>query len=134
MARLLLILVCLFPFVVSCVSTPNPFDQPRPGERNEVQRMDLMVRVENDHYDPVIVSAVWPNQRHFLGEVPPGGTEIFSIPGHILDTQGGPRFLADPRGSTNEQLTDPIDCVHARWVRWKLKRHLLPSRPVVLSP
>jgi hypothetical protein len=134
MARLLVILFFLLIPATSCMSTATPFSGPSGRDWAEVQRMDLMVQVENHHFDPVKISAVWPNQRFFLGEVLPGRTETFRIPGHVLEIEGGPRFLADPVASTNEQLTEPVNCEKARLVRWRLKRHLVPSRPVVLSP
>ncbi|NNM05019.1 MAG: hypothetical protein HKO65_07930 [Gemmatimonadetes bacterium] len=134
MTRLLAVPFLLL-VVLGCATTSlNPFDRPLNGKAEPFQRMDLMVRVENEHFDPVVIWAVWPQERYFLGEVQPGGVEVFRIPSHILDIQGGPKFLADPRGSVNEQLTETVDCVYAHWVRWKIKRHLIPSRPVVLMP
>jgi hypothetical protein len=96
--------------------------------------MEVLLRVENKHFDPVMISAVWDRMSYFLGEVSPGATEVYQIPGHLLDSEGCPRFLAKPRGSAQEQLTAPLECEGARWVEWHLKRHLHPSRLLVLSP
>ena len=120
---------------LSCATprNPDPF-QATPGEdwRTESPE-DLMIRVENNHYDPVVVSAVWGTSTHFLGEIQPGATEVYWIPGHILQSEGNPRFRANPRGPALEQVTDPIRCKDARWIEWRLKRNMMPSRPVILG-
>ena len=140
MARMLLMVVFLSPFVSACAtaSTSDPFRTDPEGDwRGEWpgrEDLDLMVRVENRHYSQVRISAVWDRTDYFLGDVPPGATRIFWVPGHILESNGGPRFLADPLGSAQELLSTPVNCAGARWVEWRLKRNLHPTRPSVLAP
>ncbi len=119
----------------SCVthSRSNPFDLGGGEQWDSATRVDLSLRVENKHFDPVVISAVWDRTKYFVGEVSPGGTEVFQIPGHLLDVRGSPRFLAKPKGSAQEQLTAPLECDGVRWVEWRLKRHLMPSQLVVLG-
>ena len=137
MARLFLTFIVLLLSTASCTtpsSSANPFDRQQNGKRDPASRMDLMVRVQNEHFDFVRVSAVWGKTHYYLGDVPPGETDTYRLPGHLLESLGGPRFLANPKGSANEQLTDPVSCEQARWVEWRVKRHLLPSRPRVMAP
>jgi len=94
--------------------------------------IDVNVQVHNDHYGPVLVTAVWDDMTYFLGEVGVDETRIFRLPGYLVSERGGPRFLADPRGSTQEFLTDPVPAETARWIQWTLKRNLHPSRPHVM--
>jgi hypothetical protein len=96
--------------------------------------MDLSVRIQNEHYDPVRVSAVWEDMDYFLGVVNPGTSAVFRLPSYLLASHGGPRFRADPQGSAQDQLTQPVNCARARWVEWRLKRNLISSRPTVFSP
>ncbi len=134
MARLFLPLTCLLFLTVSCATSSNPFDRiPGPGREGR-NHVDMMVRVQNDHYLPVRVSAVWEQMDYFLGEIQPGATETIRLPGYLLESQGSPQFLADPRGSTQEFLTPPVNCEGARWIQWQLKRNLHQSRPFVLRP
>jgi hypothetical protein len=92
-----------------------------------------MIRVENRHIDPVVVSAIWRTSRYFLGEVQPGGTSVYQIPGHLLDSQGNPKLVAKAKGRAIEEITDPIRCDQVRWVEWRLRRHLMASRLVILG-
>ena len=132
MGRFLCFAALLLPFSVACATATHPFQDT--GEELWARRAfaDINVRVENEHYLAVRVVAVWDDMDYFLGEVAPGSTETFRLPGSLVASHGGPRLLADPRGSTQEVLTAPVACQKARWIEWRLKRNLQPSRPHVL--
>jgi hypothetical protein len=119
---------------MACATTSDPFQDMADGRKGERTPWDLNVRIQNDHYDPVKISAVWEGMDYFLGMVEPGQSRTFRMPAYLLTSRGGPRFLADPEGSAQDQLTAPVDCVRARWVEWRLKRNLHTSRPTVFSP
>lgn len=125
-------IVLLLPLLAGCATTSKPFQDT--GQELWARRAatDIFVRVSNDHYLPVRVTAIWEGADYFLGEITPGATEILRLPGNLTASYGEPRFLADPSGSTQEFLTDPVSCQRARWIEWRLKRNLHPSRPHVL--
>jgi hypothetical protein len=119
---------------MACATTSDPFQDIADGKKVERAPWDLNVRIQNEHYDPVRISAVWEGMDYFLGVVEPGGSKTFQLPSYLVAGRGGPRFRADPEGSAQDQLTAPVNCVRARWVEWKLKRNLHASRPTVFRP
>ncbi len=122
---------CLLPLAAGCAPAASSFGTSAPSVWENRENVDVMVQVENQHYDVVRVDAVWERMEYFLGEVGPGSTRTFRLPGHMLATFGQPRLRANPRGSANELLSSPVKCQHARAVEWRLKRNLHPSRPFV---
>lgn len=127
-------LTCILTLTIACVSTHDPFQDISDGKIPGRPQMDLIVRVENQHYDPVSISAVFADMDYHLGVVRPGGSQNFRLPSYILASHGGPRFRADPEGSAQDLLTQPVNCVRARTVEWRIKRNLHASRPRVFSP
>lgn len=134
MSRVLLTLVFLLPMASSCATAPKSLTQASTGGWEDRGHIDLMVRVQNDHYLPVRITAVWEHMNYYLGEVVPGSTAVFQLPGYLLESRGSPKFLADPKGSAQDFLTAPVNCADSHWVEWRLKRNLHQSRPFVLSP
>lgn len=116
---------------LGCAISPSPARERAADPWRGRAGADLTVRVENNHYEPVRVTAVWDRLDYFLGEIPANSAGTFRLPGYLLESHGGPRFLADPRGSAQDQLTAPVDCVRARTVEWRLRRNFHPSRPIV---
>lgn len=134
MVRSYLSLTFVLTLTIGCVTTSDPFADIAGGKRLGQTPMDLRVRVKNEHYDPVSVSAVFEDMNYFLGIVRPGVSQTFQIPSYILASHGGPRFHADPEGSAQDLLTQPVNCARARTVEWRIKRNLHASRPRVFSP
>lgn len=125
-------LSCLLVTSLACVSTSTPFGKEADNPWGGRTSIDLKIRIQNDHYEPVRVFAVWEEMDFYFGEITPGSTQQFQLPGYLLESQGGPRFLADPVGSAQELLTAPVECVGARMVEWRIRRNFHASRPRVL--
>lgn len=124
--------LCLLPLASSCVSLGAPLDRSLESMRLDRSLVDVEIRVRNDHYLPVRLTAIWPEMDYYLGEIRPGEDLVFRIPGSLVANRGNPRFLADPNGSTQEFLSDAVDMYQCRWVDWRLKRNLLGSRPFAM--
>lgn len=109
---------------------PSPFDDA--ASRRETTAMDVMVEVRNQHWLPMRVWVEWPTMARFLGDVAPGGSAAFSVPGYLVQRMGGMRLHAETRGSIDEVLTEPIDMGGGRRVEWTLRKVLGNSRPRII--
>lgn len=109
---------------------PSPYDGPHLARRSAAP--NVTIDVENQHWLEVRVWVEWPGVHYLLGNVDPGTRNAFHVPGYLIDEMGSPRLYAEPMGSIDEVLTDPIELGHARRIEWKLKKVLENSRPRVM--
>jgi hypothetical protein len=110
---------------------PSPFAPARDGVRSAMSA-DVRVEVRNEHLLPMRVWAEWPGLRRFLGDVAPGSATIFLVPRDLVERLGPLRLHADPTGSVDEALSDPIDVAWGTRVEWRLRRVLANSRVRVM--
>jgi len=93
---------------------------------------ELRVEVRNQHWLPVQVWAEWPELRQFLGDVSPGSSTVFHLGSSLVAQHGSFRLFADPSGSADQVLTDPIECPMGRGVEFTVHRVLASSRARVM--
>ncbi|HSG08757.1 MAG TPA: hypothetical protein VLA36_10400 [Longimicrobiales bacterium] len=74
----------------------------------------------------------WPGMRRFLGDVAPGGAATFQVPAEIRGTRGRLRLYADPTGSIDDVMSDPIEVGDGRRIEWRLRKVLANSRVRVM--
>ncbi|MGH7475493.1 MAG: hypothetical protein ACRELD_04335 [Longimicrobiales bacterium] len=92
----------------------------------------LMLNVRNDHWLPVRLFLVSVGGRQFLGEIAPGARAEYQISSVGAGGAGSLQLIADPLGSADEVMTEPVELGGARWIEWRLKRDLRTSRPRTL--
>lgn len=90
--------------------------QPAPGQA------DILVDVENDRPVQLKIFATRANMRFLVGEVGGRQQATFRLPPMILRGEGELRLVAEPRGSTQFQESEPIVLTDARLVKWRLRR------------
>jgi hypothetical protein len=74
----------------------------------------------------------WPGMRRFLGDVAPGAAATFQVPAEIGRTRGRLRLYADPTGSIDDVMSDPIDVGDVHRIEWRLRKVLASSRARVM--
>jgi len=109
---------------------PSPFDGPRTPSRLDDAEMSVVV--VNNHWLPMRVWVEWPDRDYFLGDVEPGGRSTFTIPGHLVARSATLRLYADPTGSIDYVLSDPIDVTTGHRIEWQLQKVLASSRARVM--
>jgi hypothetical protein len=88
---------------------------------------DPIVEVRNDHLLSIQIFTFWSGSRYFLGEVSPGTVRTFRIPRDVV--QGNRiQLMADPLGSANEYVTDPIELGGVHRIQWHVRTYLRGSR------
>ena len=134
MVRLPVVCLALSVLALSCVplgrSGPSPFE--RRSSDAAFSAADVMVEVQNQHWLEMRVWVEWPGARHLLGNVEPGGSAVFQVPGQLMRRPAEPRLYAESVGSIDEVHTGPIDLTAGHRIEWRLKRVLANSRPRVM--
>ena len=92
----------------------------------------MSIVVSNDHWLPMRVWVEWPDRDYFLGSVEPGSRSTFMVPGHLVARFESLRLFADPRGSIDQVLSDPIDVTKGHRIEWQLKKVLGSSRARIM--
>lgn len=99
----------------------------RPLSSTQEPATDPVVEVRNDHLLSVRIFTFWSGTRYFLGEVPPGTVASFRVPRELV--RGDQiRLLADPIGSADEYMTDPVELGGGRHIEWQVRTYLRGSR------
>lgn len=94
------------------------------GERGaaEDRSYPATIRVENDRWfnmNVFIEGGV--GGRYFLGTVRSQGTNVFQVPVHLLK-RPDLRLVADPSGSTQQMISEPIRLDEGRNLKWSLRK------------
>lgn len=108
--------------VASTACTPGRAAAPsivEPGE--PAMGHGLKVSVENRRPATMLIFATRENMKFLVGEVGPWQTARFAMPQMILEGRGELRLIADPRGSTLEQRSEPIVLTGGRELQWRLR-------------
>ena len=109
---------------------PSRFDSaPAPSRRDVVE---MSVVVYNNHWLPMRVWVVWPDHNYFLGDVAPGVRDTFTVPGYLVARAATLRLFADPTGSIDQALSEPIDVRHGHRIEWQLQKVLASSRARIM--
>lgn len=114
----------------SAVAIADPFAAPRGGSSTDV--VDMPVVVFNNHWLPMRVWVEWPDRNYFLGDVEPGARGTFSVPGYLVARSKTLRLLADPTGSVDQVLSDPIEVKRGHRIEWQLQKVLASSRARIM--
>jgi hypothetical protein len=129
--------VLLLPLVAltaACVPTmragPSPFDEAPAPTANDL--LDMSVIVTNNHWLPMRVWVEWPDRDYFLGDVEPGSRGTFTVPGYLVARSETLRLFADPTGSIDQVLSDPIDVTRGHRIEWQLQKVLSSSRARIM--
>ena len=124
----------LLVFVSACVPTmragPSPFDGGAAPTANDL--LDMSIIVTNNHWLPMRVWVEWPDRDYFLGDVEPGSRGTFTVPGYLIGRSETLRLFADPTGSIDQVLSDPIDVTHGHRIEWQLQKVLASSRARIM--
>lgn len=92
------------------------------GSAGDDRSYPATIRVENDRWfnmNVFIEGGV--GDRYFLGTVRSNGMNVFQVPVHLLDTPEL-RLLADPMGSTQQMISEPIRLEEGRNLKWSLRK------------
>ena len=92
----------------------------------------MSVVVYNNHWLPMRVWVVWPDHNYFLGDVAPGARDTFTVPGYLVARAATLRLFADPTGSIDQALSEPIDVRHGHRIEWQLQKVLASSRARIM--
>lgn len=126
--------LALLLFVSACVPAmragPSPFDETPASSAQSL--VDMSIVVTNNHWLPMRVWVEWPDRDYFLGDVEPGGRSTFTVPGHLVARSATLRLYADPTGSIDYVLSDPIDVTTGHRIEWQLQKVLASSRARVM--
>ena len=90
------------------------------------------IEIRNDHWRAIRVFMVAAEGRYFLGDIAPDAVQLFQIPKEFIKADGKAQFLADPDGSADEYLTEPIQVAGVGRIYWRLRKSLYNSRPIRL--
>ncbi|HEV2735691.1 MAG TPA: hypothetical protein VGV85_12675 [Longimicrobiaceae bacterium] len=82
------------------------------------------VRVTNHNWSNMTVYAVRGGTRIRLGMVTSMATQVFRLPGAILNGAGGVRLLADPIGGTEQFLTPAVQVSRGDEVKLEIHNQL----------
>jgi len=130
-SALLLPLVALTTACVPAMRAgPSPFDDAPASAANDV--LDMSVIVTNNHWLPMRVWVEWPDRNYFLGDVEPGSRGTFMVPGYLIGRSETLRLFADPTGSIDQVLSDPIDVTRGHRIEWQLQKVLSSSRARIM--
>ena len=131
--RVLTIAICAS--ALSCASPSqfahSPFEGPSAAPAMPAAAT-LSVVVSNEHWLSMQVWVYWPGMRRFLGDVAPGSSTTFQVPGDLVRRFESLRLYADPTGSAEDVLTDPLDVRGGRRIEWRLRKMLLNSHARVI--
>jgi len=94
--------------------------------------VDVSIDVTNDYWLPIRVWVDWPDGRYFLGDVEPGRTNAFRLPGYLAERSETMRLFGDAVGSVDQILSDPLDVRTGRHIEWRLHRVLSFSRAHIM--
>jgi len=123
-----------FVLAAGCVvpgrSGPSPFDGASVQPVRQV--VDVSIDVTNDYWLPIRVWVDWPDGRYFLGDVEPGRTNAFRLPGYLAERSETMRLFGDAVGSVDQILSDPLDVRTGRHIEWRLHRVLSFSRAHIM--
>lgn len=90
---------------------------------DEEDRFNVSVRVENDQwFEMRIFVEGGIGAQKFLGNVQPRSASAFMLPAHLVNSGAELRLLADPIGSTQQMLSDPLDIGDGHNIQWKLRK------------
>jgi len=109
---------------------PSPFDEAPAPSANDL--IDMSIIVTNNHWLPMRVWVEWPDRDYFLGDVEPGARGTFTVPGYLIGRSETLRLFADPTGSIDQVLSDPIDVTRGHRIEWQLQKVLGSSRARIM--
>ena len=117
----------LMAFLLSaCASGSSPQSGPAPsiGE-------SAMVRVSNNNWADMNVYMVRSGMRVRLGTVTTMGTRSFRVPKSLMNASGELRLVADPIGSQDVHVSQPVQVWPGQTVQFKIENHLAISSVAV---
>lgn len=83
----------------------------------------VTVRVENNRwFDMRVFVEGGTGVQQPLGIVAGQSRAAFVLPRHLVDSGAELRLVADPSGSTQRSISDPLDLAGTRNVEWILRR------------
>lgn len=88
---------------------------------------ETTVEVTNHNWADMVVYAVRGGTRYRLGMVTSMSTARFEIPGMVVNGSGGVSLAADPVGSTDVFVTQPMQVVPGQRVEFNIENHIATS-------
>lgn len=104
----------------ACASTGSQ-RSPLPPEMTQTR-----VEVTNHNWSDMRVYVVRAGNRFRLGTVSSMATAVFSLP-RTLSTTSGLQLIADPIGSREVHMTQPLNVTPGQLVSFKIENHLAIS-------
>jgi hypothetical protein len=97
--------------------------------RNHAALPEAQTRVEvtNHNWSDMRVYVVRAGNRFRLGTVSTMGTQIFQLPRALASYHGGLQLVADPIGSREFHVTQPLSIAPGQLVSFKIENHLAVS-------
>jgi len=125
-----LALALLLP-LAGCMSSGGGSDGETSPRRDSYRDNPVRVRVENQNWRAIHVYAVAGGQIKSMGQLSSQQTDTFELPVSILGSRQEIRLLADPIGSDEGTLSDPILIHPGDLVEWTLTQPLIHSHVFV---
>lgn len=85
------------------------------------------VRVTNNNWSDMTVYMERTGLRVRLGTVTSMGSQTFRVPGSVLGGEGDVRLVADPIGSRESYVTQPVQVWPGQMVAFKIENHIAVS-------
>ena len=96
----------------------------RGGQAGEFQQEKATLLVENNNWADMAIYLVRDGMRTRLGTAPSLGRTRFVLPDAMIGGSGELRLLADPIGSTQRFLSQPIHVTPGDQVRFRLENNV----------
>jgi hypothetical protein len=99
------------------------------GAQNKATVLERQTRVEvtNHNWLDMRVYVVRAGNRFRLGTVSTMGTQVFQLPRAFSTYAGGLQLVADPIGSREFHMTQPLSIAPGQLVSFKIENHLAIS-------
>ncbi|CAN5627664.1 MAG: hypothetical protein H0U67_05310 [Gemmatimonadetes bacterium] len=107
--------------LLGACSTKGSQNQPAVSERQ------TRVEVTNHNWSDMRVYVVRAGNRFRLGTVSTMGTQVFQLPRALSSYTGGLQLVADPIGSREFYMTQPLSVIPGQLVSFKIENHLAIS-------
>lgn len=113
--------------LAGCMSGTGGSDGETSPRRDSYGDNPVRVRVENQNWRAIHVYAVAGGQIESLGQLSSQQTETYEVPATILGSRQEIRLFADPIGSHEGTLSDPVLIHPGDLVEWTLTQPLIHS-------